>query len=389
MNILFLSYWSITEGLTKSTVIPNVNILSSFENAGRILLVTIERDGHPIQPFNHAKIIHYPIYSRISPIPLMDKVIDFYRIPRVLNRLIRQFTIQKMIARGSPAGALAYLTWRRNRIPFYVESFEPHADYMIENGVWKGWDLRYLLLKKWEISQLKYASGIMPVSLNYEKKLRSDGYPGEKIVTASCAVDPDSFMFKKNDRKRIRQELGIGNRITGIYLGKFGGLYMDQEFLRMLEILIAYYKRFYLLILTPIPIPQIEKKISDLSGEKFDFSIHHVRHEEVSPFLSAADFGLASYKFFKSGQFLSPVKIGEYWASGLPVLLTRGVGDESYFIENEGGGALFDFNKPIPAFRKIERILKLENHRSRIPELALKYRSFDQVIKAYRKLIFS
>jgi glycosyltransferase involved in cell wall biosynthesis len=389
MNILFISYWSIKEGLTKSTVIPNVKILSGFKEISKIILVTIERDSLPKQSFIHPKIIHYPIQSRSFQIPLMDKLIDFYSIPRILTHLIHRHEIQKIIARGSPAGALAYLTWKKNMIPFYVESFEPHATYMLETGVWHKWDLRYLLQIRWEKKQLKHASGLMPVSENYEKELKSKGYPTEKIVTAPCAVDLISFLFNKGDRDKIRQELNIGNQITGIYVGKFGGLYMGQEVINILEAAISYFKKFYLIILTPTAIPQIEKRLSSLTSDQFGYSIHHVNHEEVAPYLSAADFGLALYKFFKSSQNLSPIKIGEYWANGLPVLLTSGVGDENHFIEREEGGTLFDISNPFPAFQKIEQILKSENYRTRIPKLAIKHRSFDPVIEAYRKLICS
>ena len=48
-----------------------------------------------------------------------------------------------MIAEGAPAGAMVYLLWQKTRLPFYVESFEPHADYMRESGVRRSWDPRY------------------------------------------------------------------------------------------------------------------------------------------------------------------------------------------------------------------------------------------------------
>ena len=387
MNILFISYWSFTEGLTQSTVIPNVKILSGFKKIKKIILVTIERDGLPEQASIHPKVIHYPIRSRSFPIPLLGKVIDFYRIPRILTELIRIHKIQKIIARGSPAGALAYLTWKKNKMPFYVESFEPHAVYMIETGVWKSWDPRYVVQKRWEKKQLKYAAGLMPVSKNYERELKSLGLSQEKIAIAPCAVDCRSFIFNKEDREVMRKKLRIGNRITGIYVGKFGGLYMNEEVFNILEALISTFKNFYLIIITPDPIPHIKDKLSVMTSDQFGFSVHHANHTDVVTYLSAADFGLALYKSFNSSQFLSPIKIGEYWANGLPVLLTNGVGDEYYYIEVENGGALFDVSNPFPACQKIEQILKSENYRSRIPELALKHRSFDQVTQAYRKLI--
>jgi hypothetical protein len=386
MNILFISYWSIKEGLTKSTVIPNVKILSGFKKINKIILVTIERDSLQEQSFIHPKIIHYPIQSRSFQIPLMDKVIDFYSIPRILTHLINRHEIQKIIARGSPAGALAYLTWKRNGVPFYVESFEPHATYMLETGVWKRWDPRYLLQKWWEKKQLKYASGLMPVSNEYQKELKKKDI-NVPVITVPCAVDKNSFSFNKKERIKIRNILNIKNQTTGIYAGKFGGLYLGEETFPILEALFSYFADLFLIILTPESNKAFHNKLIERVGQQEKLVLMHVDHQYVASYLSAADFGLGFYKSFKSSKYLSPIKIGEYWANGLPVLLTKGVGDESQFIEQQGAGALLDLDDPIPSFRKIKDILKIPGHRSKIPHLAEKYRSSRLVEEAYQRLI--
>lgn len=64
-------------------------------------------------------------------------------------------------------------------------------------------------------------------------------------------------------------------------------------------------------------------------------------HLEVLDYLSAADFTFATVKSAPCRLFCSAIKIGEYWASGLPILPTPGVGDDSAISEAEGGGAVF------------------------------------------------
>jgi hypothetical protein len=78
---------------------------------------------------------------------LLGKILDFIKIPNKLKQYCTDYQIDKIIARGSPAGALAYLTWKKIKVPFIVESFEPHADYMLESGVWRKRDLRYVYQK--------------------------------------------------------------------------------------------------------------------------------------------------------------------------------------------------------------------------------------------------
>jgi hypothetical protein len=71
----------------------------------------------------------------------------------------------------------------------------------------------------------------------------------------------------------------------------------------------------------------------------------------------------------------------------LPVLLTKGVGDENDFIESEKGGILFEIDDPLPALEKLKTLLNEPGLRKTIPDLAEKYRSFNSTRKIYEKLI--
>ena len=64
----------------------------------------------------------------------------------------------------------------------------------------------------------------------------------------------------------------------------------------------------------------------------------------------------------------SAIKIGEYWANGLPVLLTPSVGDDSAIIAAENGGTVFDLSQPgsVPA-----ALMKQPDYRVRIHALAV------------------
>ena len=94
-------------------------------------------------------------------------------------------------------------------------------------------------------------------------------------------------------------------------------------------------------------------------------------------------------KTFQSGKYLSPVKIGEYWANGLPVIMTEGIGDENDFLENEMGGVLFNVKNPATSLYKLKNLINDPEHRNKIPRLAQKYRSFETVKKTYEKMIIS
>jgi glycosyltransferase involved in cell wall biosynthesis len=390
MNLLFISYWGINEGLTQATVIPNVKILSHYNSIHKVILVTIERGKVPIPEYLSDKTEHIPIQSKSNSVPFFGKIIDFITIPRTLKKLSRYYQVDKIISRGAPGGALAYLISKKTGIPFFVESYEPHADYMMESGVWKKWNLKYLYQKKWEKEQFQNASGIMTVTDGYTNILNIKSNRKMNIITVPCAVSDSEFRYNPADRFKIRNDLGIKkDQNVGIYVGKFGGLYIDINELNILESLFKYFSDLYLIILTSNPRYEIEIKLSSLLNSEQNLYILNVPHNEVPKYLSASDFAISLVKPFHSAMYTSPIKHGEYWANGLPVLMTEGIGDERNFLEKEKGGVQFNAHNLMSSLNKLQTILNDPDHRKKIPELARKYRSFDKVRQAYERMIIS
>jgi len=390
MNLLFISYWGINEGLSQSTVIPNVKILSQNKSVNKVVLVTIERGKLPKPEYISDKTEHIPILSKSNSIPYFGKILDFITIPKTINKFCTTFQINKIIARGAPGGALAYKISKKTGIPYFVESFEPHADYMKDSGVWKKWNLKYIFQKKWEKKQCQTASGIMTVSEGFTNILNDRSIQELEIMTVPCAVDVSEFKFNPTDRFRIRKELGIEkNQKIAIYVGKFGGLYIDKNELNILVPMFRYFPDLHLIILTSNPKNEIEKKLSSYMDPEHRLYIFNVPHNDVPMYLSASDFAISLVKPFASARFTSPIKHGEYWANGLPVLMTEEIGDERNFLEKEKGGVLFNEHNLMSSLKKLQKILDDPDHRKKIPELARKYRSFDKVKQAYERMIIS
>lgn len=398
MRILFLSYWGLHDGLTTSTVFPHLRILQEREDVEAIRLVTIERGPHAqdelfFSPaFDINKISFEPLRSRQSRNVILNKIEDFTRFPTELGRQVTEFKPDFIVARGAPAGALAYLVWQKTKLPFYVESFEPHADYMLESGVWQRYDPRYLFQRHWEKRQKQVALGLMPVAENYSRQLVAEGVPTARIATVPCSVDTNSFAFSTTARQRVRQQLGFTTTsIVGVYVGKFGGIYYDTEAFNVFRAAAKYFgTNFRLIILTPDASLEVRGKLRVAGLADEHVFITKAPHHEVSAYLSAADFAFATIKPAPCRLFCSAIKIGEYWASGLPVLLPPGIGDDSVITERDGGGAVFDLAQPdslAVAFRQLEVILNQPDCRSQIRQLAVKYRSVERAREAYKALL--
>ena len=389
MNILFIGYWSINEGLSVATIDPHLTILSQFPEVQHIVYVSIERNREPLRSLALPKVQHVPFYSSPS---LVDKLKDYIRLPKRLAYLCRQCSTDLIIGRGAPAGALSYLVWKRQKLPFCVESFEPHADYMRESGVWSRVSLHYLLSRHWEQKQKKHATLLIPVAKNYRQRLIKEGVVRSKIKVVPCTVDVAKFQFNVEDRTTIRETLNVDDdTVVGIYVGKYGGIYLDEAAFQLYHEAFHYWKDFFLIILSPqVYHAHIHQRIAEFALPTDKVVIKEVQHQEVPRYLAASEFGFATIKPAKSRLYCSAVKIGEYWANGLPTILTEGVGDDATIVVEEKIGTLvrkdvsgaFTVNYDI-----IQTLLNNPTSRSRIQSVAHQHRHRRIVKEAYEYLL--
>jgi glycosyltransferase involved in cell wall biosynthesis len=259
---------------------------------------------------------------------------------------------------------------------------------MLESGVWKSYDPRYLFQRYWEKKQKQLAKGLLPVAENYRQQLIKEGVTADRIVTVPCSVDMATFKYSEATRQLVRQRLGISSdAIVGIYVGKFGDIYYDAEAFDLFKAAADHFgPSFRLIILTPNILSEVRAKLTRVGFNEDEIFITKAPHVDVPGYLSAADFAFAPIKPAPCRLFCSPIKVGEYWAAGLPVLLTEGVGDDSAIIQQEGGGAIFNLDQStsVPtAIQQVAELLRVPNYRQQTVMLAQRHRSLDRALQAY------
>ncbi len=394
MNLLYLSYWGFNEGLTASTVFPNLRILSSFPNVNKIIFCSIERDGQKKEYPNLdiEKMEHIPLYSKNIKINALNKFYDILIFRNALIKIAKQNDCNVIICRSSLAGAIGHLVHKKLGLPYYVESFEPHADYMIEGGEWTKYGIKSLIEKYWSKKQIESAAGLMPVSVNYKNYLIAHSISANKIKVAPCCVPLEKFSFLSSKRLEMRKLLGIAdNTFVGIYVGKFGGIYYDKVAFQLFKRTFDFFKgNFFLIILSPQDKQVIEQNLDLLGISKRKYFVERVPHNTVPDYLSAADFAYSPVKSTPSRKYCSAIKHGEYWANGLPILMPDNIGDDSEIIKSTKLGAVFNMEdkfETITALNWIKKLL-LDNSRGKlameIGKLASKYRNFDLIVDAYQ-----
>jgi hypothetical protein len=236
----------------------------------------------------------------------------------------------------------------------------------------------------------KTAAGFLPVAMNYERALLDQGIAAEKIRVVPCTVPLETFRFSPEARAEVRARLQVpADAVVGVYAGKFGGIYYEAEAFDVFRKGFEFWPdRFFLILLTSNSQEYVQDhlKRAGLNPERVFTTL--APHAEVPSYLSAADFGYNLFKPNLSKRFTSPIKNGEYWASGLPILLPPNIGDDSDIIIREGlGGAIYDLSRQgslEAAYRSVAHYLATHPREDpSIVRLAREYRSPEFIRRGY------
>lgn len=385
-----MCYWGVNDVLTRATVFPTLDILEEYFDLR--VLATIERDSEI--EFSDSGIVHVHIKS-LTYLPFFfRKISDYILFFWKLYWTCKNHRIDIVLCRGAMAGFFGFLLKKTLKIDFVTESFEPHAAYMVEGGTWKSMGREYRLQSYFEKKQLEHARFLITVSHLYKRKLEEiDQVPINRLFVIPCCVNEKQFSYSTESGQRIRRELNIDITATvGIYVGKFGDIYYDEESFEIFKHTFTILEdSFYLIILSTDPRDEIFRKLKRHKIPEDRTFVATVPHSAVPDYLSAADFAYSLIRTSPSRKFCSPIKNGEYWANGLPTFITLGIGDDEIIINKNHSGVVLDVAADdLPD--QIRTGLDFINQKSReewnlvIKELAIKYRSYDLAKIGYSKI---
>ncbi|MDH5380354.1 MAG: glycosyltransferase [Cyclobacteriaceae bacterium] len=344
---MYIGYWSFSDGLSLSTIRPHLIELSNFDEVKSITYISIERASEcKIFDWDIPKVKHRPFLSK-PRLFFLDKIYELFNFPRKATEICKKDNIDFVLCRSSMAGIYGYQIWKELKIPYAVESFEPHADYMRVSGVWNKSGLRYRIQKYFEKKQKETAKVLLPLTNAYKNALIKEGIGEDKLIVFPCTVDVDKYRFNVASREEIRNELGISqDRPVGIYVGKKGGMYYDSEIFRFFRYLYKELPSIVFLIITTQEKIDWKEGFKQVSVPESNFIIFQSSFDEVPNYLSAADFAFNFHRSSEVSQAFSPIKNREYWANGLPIIMGEYIGDDSDFISANYCGITTSIESP-------------------------------------------
>lgn len=172
---------------------------------------------------------------------------------------------------------------------------------------------------------------------------RRHRFDEEKISILPCAVDGASFSPQHRDE--ARRELGFGDRFVLGYLGSANWYQCIDESLDLFHSVLARSpEAHFFAITTDLEPMRRALALRGVCGERF--TLLSLPAAQVARFVPAMDAGLLIRRRNAVNAVASPVKFGEYLASGVPVILTPGIGDFSAAVDSHRIGQVVDFSGP-------------------------------------------
>lgn len=368
MKVFVFAYYSIKDPVFISATLNYLKAAAKSDASLEFYLLTFEHSGFPIQweemelmekELAFSNIVWFRSKWRSGGLlkPLL-KIYDLLQGVWIGRKIIRKNKCQLIFSEGVVGASIAHFISKLSGKPHLIHSFEPHADSMMEGGVWTSLSWEYRLLKRFERKLADSAVSLITSTDAYKQEILKWGTKANVYVIPSC-VQTDVFQFNKESRLRLRSEYAIAeDEIVLVYLGKFGGMYMESElfqFFQNCELNDDLNYRYW--IFTGDDHDWVHDQFEKYGIPADKTLVKKLSVDEVPGYLSAADAGVVAVRPLPCKRYCSPIKTGEYWACGLPIIVPKGVGDDYEMVdENEHLGLAVDNLEHFCLTKKLNRL---------------------------------
>lgn len=398
-NIIVLTHWSFKDALIQTYTLPYVNIVRSILPPGKKIIVVTSEQKNLALTGTETQNINKEWHKQnmmLLPLPYqamgIKKMIVSVNQLQQLYRLIKKENVSTIHCFCTPAGAIGYLLSKLSGAVLVIDSYEPHAESMVENGTWgkRSFAFRFLFLfEKLQSQRAAYFVSTSAGMKGYAKQ--KYGVDIQRFFVKPACVDFNKFLPGNKDGNLL-DELNLRDKIVCVYAGKLGGIYLKEEVFDFLHECYRHWgERFRFLMLTNASKEEVQEQQKRVGLPEHIIIQKFAKHEDVPKYLSLGDFALNPVRPIPTKRYCTSIKDGEYWATGLPVVITKNISDDSDIIaQNEIGYVLnsLDSKEYKNAIAKIEQLMNghAEMTRQKIRSVAKKYRSFQIAEKIYKEI---
>ena len=382
-NVLALTYWSYKDALVQSAVMPYLRMIRRQLPAGsKIFLLTLEQ-ARLTMGDEEARLERQRLESegiRLVAVPYsrfgLKALVGWAGlIPRLWALCVRE-RVAHIHAWCTPAGGAGYILSKLTGAPLVIDSYEPHAESMVEVGHWDTSSPGFRILFKLEQLQTRRARACIATARGVrDYAARKYGVRIERFYVKPASVDMELFTPRLSKDPGLLAELGLGGKLVCVYAGKIGGIYLEREIFDFFKVAADHWgERFRMLLLTDASGERVASLVAASGLDPAAVVRRFVPFAEMPRYMGLGDFALNPVRPVPTKRYCTSVKDGEYWAMGLPVVIPRDISDDSDIIRASGIGAVLDEFTP-EAYRKaVAEIDRLLTNHSR-GELTAKVRA--------------
>ena len=402
-NILFITYFSANEPLLCSRTTP---VLRELSKAGFAYhLVTFEKifknsnilfmNSNVIKEgLDSINVTWHPLRYHKKPLILStfyDILIGIFRCISII--LFKR--IDYIHAQTAVGGAIALPVARFFKKKFVYDINGLLAEEYADAGIWKRSSIIFKVVNNFEKMLIFFADGIIPLSEKIAKKIVNGNYiaykkPEWNFQVIPSHVDMNRFILNASKDVDIVQKCGLEGRFVLIYAGSVGTWYMLEEMLDFFKVMSGIISNSIFLILSHVDKKNILRAVRKKNMDSENIVISECLPEEMPRYLSTADAAIFFIKPVFSKEACSPIKFGEYLASGLPLVINKNVGDTEEIVKDNNVGVVVEkFTQE--NYKKAALSLKAlidrdKNLRHRCRETAQKFLSLEAAIGRYKLL---
>jgi glycosyltransferase involved in cell wall biosynthesis len=348
-----MTYDGLTSLIGQSQVWPYVSGLSAaghqfdlitFEHKDRL-----ERIGETVaREVGESTVTWHPCTFRSRP-PILAKILDLREMNGTSRRVAVSDRFDVAHARSYPAADAALKLKRRFGLPFIFDTRGFLIDQRRDGNRWPRTNPFYrALYNRWKAKEadfIKNADHIIVLAGAARRVIESwDSYRGQPITVIPCCIDHQAFTVRTAQvRAEARARLDIrADSTVLVYLGSVGTVYLLPEMLRFFDRVKRARPGAKFLFIGKHSIEHLiaTALAAGVTLDTDDLRLHFAEHGEVPFWLAAADLALCLITSQFSSLGVSPTKLGEYLACGLPVVVNDGVGDVGAIVEQLGAGAV-------------------------------------------------
>ena len=365
VTAIYLCYWSLLDPLCQTQSLAYLRELTG--KGYRFALITFEQRRYALDKKQTAKmkgelkeqgIFWYPLkYHKRFPLlataydcllaVLTGVRIKLHRRPKIVH------------SRSSIPAAMALALSRLCRLKFLYDADARLSQEYVDNGHWVP-ESRAFGITAWvEEKSRENADEIITLSDRLRQDFIGEFKVSAPITVIPCCVDLELFHFHPEAREAIRKELQVKDEKLLIYVGKTGPRYRVEEMVEFFKVFKAQTGTAKLLIVSNEEAQNFHRLADSQGLSKADYFVRQAPREKVIWYLSAADAGLAFIRSAICERGSSPIKIGEYLATGLPVLITENIGDYSELIERERLGVVLKGHETSDYLQSTKQLLSL------------------------------